>query len=135
MSFINQAIAEELVQNNSFSPSPQQPTASGFVPILLIFVIFYFLLIRPQQKKSKEHKVMVNGLAKGQSVITSGGIVGKITKVKDDDFVDIQIAKDTVIQVVRSTISSTIDNKITFDSGAEEKKPKKEKKVKKEKNS
>ncbi|MBT4921937.1 MAG: preprotein translocase subunit YajC [Rickettsiales bacterium] len=133
MLFINQAIASEVVENISANPSLQQPASSGFIPILLIFVIFYFLLIRPQQKKAKEHKVMVNALAKGDSVLTSGGIVGKITKVKDDGFVDLQIAKDTIIQVVRSTISSKVDKDLSSTSSEGDKKVKKIKKAKVEK--
>ena len=133
MLFINQAIASEVVENISANPSLQQPASSGFIPILLIFVIFYFLLIRPQQKKAKEHKVMVNALAKGDSVLTYGGIVGKITKVKDDGFVDLQIAKDTIIQVVRSTISSKVDKDLSSTSSEGDKKVKKIKKAKVEK--
>jgi len=133
MLFINQAIASEVVENISANPSLQQPASSGFIPILLIFVIFYFLLIRPQQKKAKEHKVMVNALAKGDSVLTSGGIVGKITKVKDDGFVDLQIAKDTIIQVVRSTISSKVDKDLSSTSSEGDKKVKEIKKAKVEK--
>ncbi|MBL6785214.1 MAG: preprotein translocase subunit YajC [Rickettsiales bacterium] len=134
MSLINQAIASEIAPINTLDAAPQQPTASGFVPILLIFVIFYFLLIRPQQKKLKEHKVMVNGLAKGQSVITAGGIVGKVVKVKDSNYIEVQIAKDVIIKVLRSTISNTIEEKVTFVAASEETKakPKKEKKAKKE---
>ena len=77
-----------------------------FVPLILIFVIFYFFLIRPQQKKVKEHKLMVSALKRGDEVITSGGIVGKIERVLGDDKVDITIAENVTIQVVQSTIQS-----------------------------
>ena len=79
-----------------------------FIPLILIFVIFYFFLIRPQQKKVKEHKVMVAGLKRGDEVITSGGIVGKIDKVYDDDKVDLLISENVTIKVVRSTIQSLL---------------------------
>ena len=77
-----------------------------FVPLILIFVIFYFFLIRPQQKKVKEHKLMVSALKRGDEVITSGGIVGKIERVLGDDKVDITVADNVTVQVVQSTIQS-----------------------------
>jgi len=77
-----------------------------FVPLILIFVIFYFFLIRPQQKKAKEHKLMVSALKRGDEVITSGGIVGKIERVLGDDKVDIAIADNVTVQVVQSTIQN-----------------------------
>ena len=77
-----------------------------FVPLILIFVIFYFFLIRPQQKKVKEHKLMVSALKRGDEVITSGGIVGKIERVLGDDMIDITIADNVTVQVVQSTIQN-----------------------------
>ena len=80
-----------------------------FVPLILIFVIFYFFLIRPQQKKVKEHKLMVSALKRGDEVITSGGIVGKIERVLGDDKVDILISENVTIQVIQSTIQSLLN--------------------------
>tara|TARA_Y100000590_G_C15166421_1_gene805604 strand:- start:237 stop:521 length:285 start_codon:yes stop_codon:yes gene_type:complete len=80
-----------------------------FIPLILIFVIFYFFLIRPQQKKIKEHKAMVGALKRGDDVITSGGIVGKIEKVYDDDKIDLLISDNVSIKVVRSTIQSLLN--------------------------
>ena len=80
-----------------------------FVPLILIFVIFYFFLIRPQQKKVKEHKLMVSALKRGDEVITSGGIVGKIERVLGDDKIDITIADNVTVQVVQSTIQSLLN--------------------------
>ena len=80
-----------------------------FVPLILIFVIFYFFLIRPQQKKVKEHKLMVSALKRGDEVITSGGIVGKIERVLGDDKVDILISENVTVQVVQSTIQSLLN--------------------------
>ena len=79
-----------------------------FVPLILIFVIFYFFLIRPQQKKVKEHKLMVAALKRGDEVVTSGGIVGKIERVLGDDKVDILISENVTVQVVQSTIQSLL---------------------------
>ena len=79
-----------------------------FIPLILIFVIFYFFLIRPQQKKVKEHKVMVTALKRGDEVVTSGGIVGKIERVLGDDKVDILISENVTVQVVQSTIQSLL---------------------------
>ena len=83
-----------------------------FVPLILIFVIFYFFLIRPQQKKVKEHKLMVATLKRGDEVITSGGIVGKIERVLGDDKVDILISENVTIQVVQSTVQSLLSKPV-----------------------
>ena len=80
-----------------------------FIPLILIFVIFYFFLIRPQQKKVKEHKLMVAALKRGDEVITSGGIVGRIEKVLGDDKVVIQISENVTVEVVQSTIQSLLN--------------------------
>ena len=84
-----------------------------FIPLILIFVIFYFFLIRPQQKKVKEHKLMVMALKRGDQVITSGGIVGKIERVLGDDKVDISISENVTVQVVQSTIQSLLNKSDT----------------------
>ena len=82
---------------------------SQFIPLILIFVIFYFFLIRPQQKRAKEHKLMVAALKRGDEVITSGGIVGKIERILGDDKLDLSISEDVTIQVVQSTIQSLLN--------------------------
>ena len=84
-----------------------------FVPLILIFVIFYFFLIRPQQKKAKEHKLMVAALKRGDEVITSGGVVGRIERVLGDDKVDILISENVTVQVVQSTIQSLLNKPAT----------------------
>ena len=81
-------------------------SASGigqFIPLILIFVIFYFFLIRPQQKKVKDHKIMVENLKRGDQVITSGGIIGTIERVMDNDRAEIIIGDDTKVEIVRTT--------------------------------
>ena len=77
-----------------------------FIPLILIFVIFYFFLIRPQQKKVKDHKAMVASLKRGDEVITSGGMVGRIEKVYDDDKIDLSISENVTVKVIKSTIQS-----------------------------
>ena len=80
----------------------------SFIPILLIFVIMYFLLIRPQQKKIKEHKNMVDNLRRGDQVLTQGGIIGKITKVKEGEEIEVELAKDVKVSIIRSTIVNVL---------------------------
>lgn len=83
----------------------------SIIPLILIFGIMYFLLIRPQQKKMKEHQAMVAALRRGDRVITQGGIKGKVTKVKEgENEVDVEIASGVTIKVVQSTIA-TVENK------------------------
>ena len=74
-----------------------------FIPLILIFVIFYFFLIRPQQKKVKEHKLMVENLKRGAKVVTSGGIVGSIERVIDNDKVEVSISQNVTVEVIKST--------------------------------
>ena len=80
-----------------------------FIPLILIFVIFYFFLIRPQQKKVKEHRQMVAAIKRGDEVVTSGGIVGKIERVLGDDKVELLISENVTVQVVQSTIQSLLN--------------------------
>ena len=80
----------------------------SFIPIILIFVIMYFLLIRPQQKKIKDHKNMVDNLRRGDQVLTQGGIIGKITKVKEGEEIEVELAKDVKVSVIRSTIVNVL---------------------------
>jgi preprotein translocase subunit YajC len=79
-----------------------------FLPLVLIFVVFYFLLIRPQQKRAKEHKTMLTTLRRGDRVVTGGGIIGTVAKVVGDDEVAVDISEGTRVRVVRSTITSVL---------------------------
>ena len=79
-----------------------------FIPLILIFVIFYFFLIRPQQKRVKDHKSMVASLKRGDEVITSGGIIGTIDRVMEDDRIEVTIGDNTKVQIIRSTITSLL---------------------------
>jgi preprotein translocase subunit YajC len=74
-----------------------------FIPLILIFVIFYFFLIRPQQKKVKEHKIMVENLKRGDKVVTSGGIIGTVERIIENDKAEIIISDDVKVEIVKST--------------------------------
>ena len=79
-----------------------------FIPLILIFVIFYFFLIRPQQKRVKEHKAMVQSLKRGDEIITSGGILGTIDRVMEDDRIEVTIGENVKVQIIKSTITSLL---------------------------
>lgn len=79
-----------------------------FIPLILIFAIMYFLLIRPQQKKVKEHAAMVDALRRGDQVVTQGGLIGKVVKVKDENEVEVELAEGVKVRVVQSTIAQVI---------------------------
>ena len=79
-----------------------------FLPLILIFGIMYFLLIRPQQKKMKEHQAMVEGLRRGDQVVTQGGLIGKVSKVKDDNEIEVELAEGVKVRVVKSTIAQVL---------------------------
>ena len=79
-----------------------------FIPLILIFVIFYFFLIRPQQKRVKDHKKMVESLKRGDEVITSGGIIGVVDRIMEDDRIEVIIGEGTKVQIIRSTITSLL---------------------------
>ena len=99
--FISEAYAQSVGSTDS--------GLMGLLPFVLIFVVFYFLLIRPQQKRAKEHKSMVEALKRGDKVVTSGGIIAKVSKVIDDGIVEVEIAPDVKVKVQRSTIGQFID--------------------------
>ncbi|ARE82297.1 Preprotein translocase subunit YajC [Roseovarius sp. EC-HK134] len=81
---------------------------SQFIPLILIFAIMYFLLIRPQQKKLKEHKAMIGALRRGDQVVTQGGLIGKVSKVKDDSEIEVELAEGIKVRVVRATIAQVL---------------------------
>jgi len=89
------------------------PAAGGgaafaqFIPLILVFLIMYFLIMRPQQKKMKQHRQMIEALKKGDNVITQGGILGKVVSVRDDE-VEVEIAQGVRIRVVRATIAQVV---------------------------
>jgi preprotein translocase subunit YajC len=82
---------------------------ASFLPLVLIFAIMYFLLIRPQQKKMKDLKAMIDALRRGDQVLTGGGIVGKVTKVGDDNTVEVEIATGVTVKIIKSTVVSVMN--------------------------
>ena len=81
------------------------------IPLILIFVIFYFFLIRPQQKKVKDHKIMVENLKRGDKVVTSGGIVGTVDRIIDNDKVEVSISEDVKVEIIKATgIQALLNN-------------------------
>ena len=79
-----------------------------FIPLILIFAIMYFLLIRPQQKKVKEHQNMVAALRRGDQVVTQGGLIGKVTKVKEENEIEVEVANGVKVRVVQNTIAQVL---------------------------
>ncbi len=114
--FINSAFAQEAAATaTTAAPGAVAPAMGAgdlvaqFLPLILIFVIFYFLLIRPQQKKMKEHQAMLAALKKGDKVITGGGIIGTVSRVgADGEEVDVEIANGVVVKVQKSTIGTVL---------------------------
>ena len=80
-----------------------------FLPLILIFAIMYFLLIRPQQKKVKEHAAMVDALRRGDQVVTQGGLIGKVTKVKEDNEIEVELAEGVKVRVIKTTIAQVLN--------------------------
>jgi preprotein translocase subunit YajC len=97
--FISDAIAA--------APQGQADPLTSFLPLVVIFAVLYFLLIRPQAKKAKEHKQMVEALAKGDEVVTNGGVLGKIARV-GDNFVELEIADQVVVKVQRQAVANVM---------------------------
>ena len=83
-----------------------------FIPLILIFVIFYFFLIRPQQKKVKEHKLMVEGLKRGDKIITTGGILGSVERIVDNEKVEVKISENVTVEIVRASGIQSLVNTV-----------------------
>ncbi len=83
-----------------------------FIPLILIFVIFYFFLIRPQQKRVKEHREMVAALKRGDEIITSGGIIGIVDRVMEDDRIEVILTDNVKVQIIKSTITSLLKKEV-----------------------
>jgi preprotein translocase subunit YajC len=99
--FVSTAYAQAASGASAFDPM-------SFLPLVLIFVVFYFLLIRPQQKKAKEHRAMVEAVRRGDRVVTSGGLIGTIAKVVNENEVQLEIAEGVKVRVVRASISDVL---------------------------
>src|SRR5262245_38131063 len=101
-----------LAHAQDVAPAANAAAASpfaSFLPLILVFVIFYFLLIRPQQKKYKEHQAMINAIRRGDRIITGGGIIGSVTKVDSDGVLQVEIAQGVTVKVAQNTVASVIN--------------------------
>jgi preprotein translocase subunit YajC len=98
------AAAEAFAQTPAAAPDPTMALVSQLLPLVLILVVFYFLLIRPQQRRLKAHQDMIKALQKGDTIVTSGGLIGKVKQVADDE-VRVELAPNVEVRVVRQTIS------------------------------
>lgn len=96
-----------ILSTNLFAAETQEASFASFIPLILLVVVFYFLLIRPQSKKAKEHKNLINELKKGDEVVTSGGTLGKISKV-EDSFISLEIAKEVIIKVQKQAVTQKL---------------------------
>lgn len=89
------------------APAQGEPGLTSFLPLIALFVVFYFLLIRPQLKQAKQHKQLVSELGKGDEVATSGGLLGKIKEV-GDNFVLLEIAKETEVKIQKNAVTAVL---------------------------
>jgi preprotein translocase subunit YajC len=101
-------ISPAYAQGTGITGLMDQSTLIQFLPLVLIFVVFYFLLIRPQQKKQKDHRSMLDALRRGDRIVTGGGLFGTVSKVVSPDEVEVDIASGVRVRVVRSTIASVL---------------------------
>lgn len=107
MLFISEAFAENATAAAAAVSEPSPIT--GFLPLVVMMAAFYFLLIRPQQKKMSEHKKMIAALQKGDKVVTSGGILGVVSKVEDDGIVQVEIANGVVVKLEKGSVSAVLN--------------------------
>ncbi|MFH1803595.1 MAG: preprotein translocase subunit YajC [Pseudomonadota bacterium] len=105
---------------------------TSFLPLILIFVVFYFLLIRPQQKKQKQHKEMLAAIRRGDKIVTAGGIIGTVAKVIGDDEVSVEIAEGVKVKVARGMISAVLSKTEPAKSSADDKDDEEEEEIKKD---
>ncbi len=118
--YINNIYASNVNNNETFSvqeteSSPQKSkmadsTWATLIPMIFIFVLFYFLLIRPQEKRKRMHASLISGIKKGERIITNSGLFGKITAIKDDDTITLQIADGVEVKVLKASIANLDNN-------------------------
>ena len=104
-----------MIINNAFAQASntQSDPLMTFLPLILMFVVLYFLMIRPQTKKAKEHKKMVEELKRGDRVITSGGIIGTVERIIDNEKIEVEIAENIKVEILRTNgIQGLITNKV-----------------------
>ena len=113
-------ISSAYAQAAGAAPGGLDSQLMSFLPLILIFVVFYFLLIRPQQKRMKQHKEMLGSVRRGDRVVTNGGIVGLVTKVINQDELQVEIADNVRVKVMRSMIASVVAKTEPADADDEE---------------
>lgn len=96
-------------QDATTNVAQMSPVASGVFPMVLILVVMYILIIRPNQKKLKDHNEMIKALRRGDKVVTAGGVIGVINKIEDDNIVVVEVSENVKIRVIRETISSIVN--------------------------
>ena len=99
---------------------------TSFLPLILIFVVFYFLIIRPQSKKAKAHRAMLDAVRRGDKIVTSGGLIGLVTKVKDDNELQVEIAENVRVRVMRHMVSDVLNKSDEKSAPEKSEKPEKE---------
>lgn len=104
MLFVSEALAS--------TAQPPSQSSSLFL-MVIIFFVFYMFLIRPHKKQLQEHKNKISAIKKGDVIVTSGGIMGKVVKLQDDEVIHVKISENTIIQIVKSTVSDIVDKKFT----------------------
>lgn len=130
--FIQDSIAAETTTAGTTSAdvkpggAPEGDLLGMVLPFVFIFVVFYFLILRPQQRKFKQHQALIAGIRRGDKVVTSGGIIGKVVKVDaEENIIQVEIADDIIVKVMASTISNVITDRPINDNAAEAKADKK----------
>lgn len=110
-----------------FSPAYAQDAAIGssnsimsLLPLVLVFVVFYFLIIRPQSKKAKERRAMLEAVRRGDRIVTAGGIIGTVVRVKDDKELQVEIAENVRVRVMRSMVASVLSKTETAENPSKE---------------
>ena len=110
----------------SAASTPEGGLIGALLPFLFIFIVFYFLILRPQQRKMKEHQALISGVRRGDKIVTSGGILGKVTKVNTDtSTADVEIAEGVEVEVLISTIVNILNKSQVVNDNAKEKSDKK----------
>ncbi|NQV54852.1 MAG: preprotein translocase subunit YajC [Rhodospirillales bacterium] len=112
--FISPAYAQGLGGDGSFTT---------LIPLVLIFAVFYFLLIRPQQKRAKMHRDMLGAMRRGDKIVMGGGIIGRVTKVRDNDELDVEIAEGVKVRVQRGMVASVLSKPDPAAPGGEQQQP------------
>lgn len=121
--FMSYLIARAYAETPTAAPVKTESAldAMQFMPFVFIFVVFYFLILRPQQRKFKQHQAMVSAIKRGDKVVTSGGILGKVARVDEGGIIQVEIADGVVVKTMAATITTVVDDKALNDNSAAKK--------------